>query len=215
MQKCTQQYGMEGAISKREQNRLQRRKAIVAIATRAFLDHGYAATSMSAIADELGGSKATLWSHFSSKEDLFTAVIDDLVARFGDDLKAILLDSDFTIEGLRRYCQRFLAKVLSEDGVALFRLIVAEGGRSPEINAVFHIRAPVPLLNGLSAYFATRYTEEEAASLAQITNCTLAGYRSQCLTRPKMPNAAEIEQFIDDFIAHLRLPAYVTPNEGR
>lgn len=206
---------MQIPVSKREQNKRLRRNAIVEIATRAFLDQGYAATSMSAIADEIGGSKATLWSHFGSKEELFTAVIDHLVIRFGCELEETLIDNVFTVEGLRRYCQRFLAKVLSDDGIALFRLIIAEGARSPEINVVFHVRAPAPMLRRLAQYFATRFSDEDATRLAQITSYTMAGYRSQALTRPEMPKSAETDQFIDDFIAHLRLPAYeVVTHEG-
>jgi AcrR family transcriptional regulator len=67
---------MTDMIGKRQLNKARKREAIVQVATRAFLENGYAATSMSAIADELGGSKATLWAHFSSKEELFAAVID-------------------------------------------------------------------------------------------------------------------------------------------
>ena len=36
---------------------------------------GFAATSMSAIATRLGGSKGTLYNYFKSKEELFGAVV--------------------------------------------------------------------------------------------------------------------------------------------
>ena len=67
---------MQNLVGKRELNKARKRAEIVDIATRSFFEHGYAATSMSAIAETLGGSKTTLWSHFSSKADLFTAVVD-------------------------------------------------------------------------------------------------------------------------------------------
>jgi len=201
-------------ISKRELNRLQRRSAIVAAATRAFLEQGYAATSMSAIADELGGSKATLWSHFSSKEELFAAVTDALVARFGCDIESALTETVFSLEGLRAYCRRFLDKLMGEEAITLFRLIIADGGRFPEITTVFHVRAPARIQRLATAYFATRFPEDEAARLARLTNCAMVGYRSHALTRPGMPSAADREQFVDDFIAHLRLPAYETVIDG-
>lgn len=205
---------MEIAPSKREQNKLRRRASIVELATRTFLERGYAATSMSAIADELGGSKATLWSHFASKEDLFTAVVDDLVARFSVEIEEALTHDSFTIEGLRRYCLRFLKKLMGEQAIALFRLMIAEGGRFPEIVAVFHARAPVKMHAAAVTYFATCFPEDEAVTLARITNAALVGYRSQALTRPVMPDEAEVESFVDDFIAHLRLPAYRGAQEG-
>jgi hypothetical protein len=49
--------------SRREARRLSRREAILEVAERSFLEQGYAATTMSAIAAELGGSKGTLWSY--------------------------------------------------------------------------------------------------------------------------------------------------------
>lgn len=195
-------------IGKREQNKLQRRSAIVEIATRSFLDQGYAATSMSAIADELGGSKATLWSHFSSKEELFSAVVDELVCRFSEDLEGVFEEQHFSIEGLHKFCLRFINKLMSEDAIRLFRLIIADGGRFPEITTVFHVRAPARLQRLVTAYFATAIPDDEALRLARLVNCAMVGYRSHALTRPEMPSKADREQFVDDFIAHLRLPAY-------
>jgi AcrR family transcriptional regulator len=205
---------MEIKITKREQNKLQRRDCIVQIATRAFLDQGYAATSMSAIADELGGSKATLWSHFGSKEELFAAVMDQLVVRFACEIEGTLAQDTFSIEGLRHYCRRYLVKLMGEEAIRLFRLIIADGGRFPEINAVFHVRAPARVQRQVTAYFATRFPGDEAARLARLTSCAMVGYRSHALTRPEIPTEAEMEQFVDDFIAHLRLPAYETETDG-
>lgn len=205
---------MEIVTSKREQNKQRRRAGIVEIATRSFLERGYAATSMSAIADELGGSKATLWAHFASKEDLFTAVVDDLVARFSEEIQGALTHDSFSVEGLRRYCRRFLAKLMGAEAIALFRLMIAEGGRFPEIVAVFHARAPMKMQAAAVTYFATRFTDDDAVKLARLTNAALVGYRSQALTRPVLPDEAEIAMFVDDFIAHLRLPAYRDLQDG-
>jgi AcrR family transcriptional regulator len=201
-------------LTKREQNKLQRRGAIVEVATRAFLDHGYAATSMSAIADELGGSKATLWAHFGSKEELFGAVVDQLVERFACDIEGALAEEVFSLDGLQRYCRRFMNKLMGDEAIRLFRLIIADGGRFPEINTVFHVRAPVRVQRLVAGYLETRFSAKDSARLARVINCAMVGYRSHALTRPEMPTQTEMEQFVDDFIAHLRLPAYETVTEG-
>lgn len=168
---------------------------------------------MSAIADELGGSKATLWSHFGSKEELFTAVIDALVDRFAQEMEGALSTDTFTLQGLRHYCLRFLHKLMSGDAIKLFRLIMADGGRFPEINAVFHVRGPQRMQRHVVAYFATRFSDEESLRLARIANAAMVGFRSHALTRPEFPSPAEMEQFVDDFIAHLRLPEYAAVPE--
>ena len=53
-----------------------RRKAILEVAADIFLEQGFDRTSMSQIAERVGGSKATLYNHFKSKDELFLAVLD-------------------------------------------------------------------------------------------------------------------------------------------
>lgn len=54
----------------------EKRQEIVRIAARLFDELGYERTSMSAIAARVGGSKATLYGYFASKEDLLRAALD-------------------------------------------------------------------------------------------------------------------------------------------
>jgi AcrR family transcriptional regulator len=199
---------MEVTTGKREQNRQKRRAVIVEVATRAFLEQGYAATSMSAIADELGGSKATLWSHFASKEELFIAVVDGQVVQFASEMENVLVEAPFSAEALHRYCLRFLRTLMRPHAVALFRVIMGDGGRFPEINSIFHVRGPARLQAYLSEFLGTRFPTDEAARLALLINSALVGWRSQMLTRPDAVGASELEQFVDDFIARLRLGEY-------
>ncbi|WP_253295185.1 TetR/AcrR family transcriptional regulator, partial [Vibrio cholerae] len=51
----------------------EKRQAILEIAKDSFTKQGFEQTSMSHIAKMLGGSKATLYNYFSSKEEIFTA----------------------------------------------------------------------------------------------------------------------------------------------
>lgn len=55
---------------------MSRRDQIVAAATDIFLEKGFSATSMNDVARAVGRQKASLYHHFSSKEELFLAVID-------------------------------------------------------------------------------------------------------------------------------------------
>jgi len=54
---------------------------ILKAARRLFLASGYEGTSMDAVQREVGGSKATLYAHFPSKEALFTAACGGLEPR--------------------------------------------------------------------------------------------------------------------------------------
>ncbi|MCV3273655.1 TetR/AcrR family transcriptional regulator [Roseobacter sinensis] len=53
------------------------RAKIISTCTELFLEHGFAGTSMSAIAKACQMTKASLYYHFSGKEDLFIACVTD------------------------------------------------------------------------------------------------------------------------------------------
>lgn len=138
--------------NRREAQRQARRETILGVAAKSFLDHGYAGTTMSAIAQTLGGSKGTLWSYFPSKELLFAAVIDHTTAAFRTQLSLILNPHDSVETALHRFCSEFLLKVMSPDAVALYRLVIGEAGRFPEIGRIFYDRAQGPMQALLAAY---------------------------------------------------------------
>jgi len=199
---------MDITPGKREQNRQRRRSEIVEVARRAFLDQGYSATSMSAIADELGGSKATLWSHFSSKEELFIAVVDAQVALFACAMEDAIGSGTYSTALLRRFCVRFLTMLMQPDSIALFRVIMGDGGRFPEINSIFHVRGPARAIASLTDSLKSRFPFQEAQRLAVLIFGGMVGWRTHVLTRPEPLQPGELEQFVDDFIAHLRLGSY-------
>lgn len=128
--------------SRREARRQSRQEAIVEVAGPWFLEHGYAGTTMSAIAAELGGSKGTLWSYFPSKEALFSAVVEHVTAEFREQIMLALNPSDDLGQVMRTFCRQFLAKVTSQEAIALHRLIAAEVGRFPEVGRIFYDRGP-------------------------------------------------------------------------
>ena len=130
------------APSRREANRLSRREAILDVAAASFLEHGYAGTTMSAIAAKLGGSKGTLWSYFESKEVLFAAVIERVTDAFRAQLLVILNTRDAIGPALRRFCAEFLRKITSPEAIALHRLVVGETNRFPEVGRIFYARGP-------------------------------------------------------------------------
>lgn len=116
----------------------ERRAAILDIAHKAFLSDGYAATSMSTIAARVGGSKATLYNYFASKEELFAAVI----AAKCDQLQILLYDaqvegSDFR-SALETFGERFLNLLLQDESIATYRLVMAECARFPELGRAFY-----------------------------------------------------------------------------
>lgn len=58
------------------------RTRVVQAATRLFVRDGYKATSMKAIADQVGISPPALYWHFASKQDLYLASMEELLGAF-------------------------------------------------------------------------------------------------------------------------------------
>lgn len=97
---------------------------------------------MSSIAAKVGGSKTTLWTYFPSKQDLFAAVVDDLVERYGRALD-VELDPDTDVaKSLRLMGRALLETIHSQPIIDLHRLTIGEAGRFPELARLFYERAP-------------------------------------------------------------------------
>lgn len=141
---------------RREARRSERRQAILAIARRSFFELGYSATSMSAISAELGGSKATLWSHFPSKEELFAAVLDQETTAYRQTLTDLLQPTEDLAGTILAFCRSFIAKLVSPEAIRLHRLICAEAERFPEIGTIFHERAPCATQRLIANFLASQ-----------------------------------------------------------
>ena len=79
-----------------------KKQEIIRIAAQLFDELGYERTSMSAIAARLGGSKATLYGYFPSKEELLRAVLEHEAKRETERLMHELLSETDLRSGLIR-----------------------------------------------------------------------------------------------------------------
>src|SRR5260370_18033293 len=94
-------------------------ETILAAAERAFLASGFGAVTMDAIAREAGVSKATVYAHFTGKEELFGAIVARLSERrFGGFSVEALAPPDVQ-PSLRAIPPRFLYPVLSPEATPL------------------------------------------------------------------------------------------------
>jgi AcrR family transcriptional regulator len=119
-----------------------RRKAFVDAARELFFANGYAGTTMSSIASKVGGSKTTLWTYFPSKEELFAAVVDDIVAQYGDALAIDLPLDEPVPDVLRIFGNLLMTKLTATPILSLFRLVVGEAERFPHLAETFYERGP-------------------------------------------------------------------------
>jgi len=131
-----------------------KRQAIVSVARDAFLRDGYGGTAMSSIAAAVGGSKTTLWSYFPSKQDLFAAVVDDMVERYGEALRVPPPPEGDPRETMRALGQSLMTTLARPQIIALHRMITGEAGRFPELGGVLYERGPARGHARVSAWLA-------------------------------------------------------------
>ena len=129
-------------LSKAKEERQNRRDAILDVAEEVFVEQGFAAASMSEIAARLGGSKGTLYNYFKSKDELFEAYVQNRCVLNLDEMYAVGPDGETVRGTLTRIGQAFLRRVLSEENLRHFRLIIAEAERSPEWGRLFYEAGP-------------------------------------------------------------------------
>lgn len=105
-----------------------------------FVELGYVAATMDDVARAAGMSKRTVYQLFPSKAALFEAVIEDHLAPLHIDTA---LEDDPDLEAaLVGMLEAVALHVLSPDQAGIFRLLVSEASRSPELVAAFHRAGP-------------------------------------------------------------------------
>jgi len=133
-------------------DRDSRREAILDVARDVFLEEGFAAASMSTIAARLGGSKATLYNYFKSKEEIFEAYVARHCAWQSETMFALLTDEEEVREALTALGRRLLETTLSDFALSNYRLIIAEAERSPQIGRIFYETGPLAGTRRLAAF---------------------------------------------------------------
>jgi AcrR family transcriptional regulator len=114
------------------------RHMVIEAAAKEFQANGYAGTSMSAVAERAGISTKTMYRLIPTKAEMFIKVVADRIQMFMlvvDDEK---LDADGLLPALVRILIAYGRLTLSEETIALNRLVISENDRFPEIGDAFY-----------------------------------------------------------------------------
>ncbi len=121
----------------------ERRQTILDAAAAVFREQGFEGATMSAICQRAGGSKATLYGYFASKEELFVAVTTDAMHAERDELFEALTHEGDLRETLEHCGHAFLKLRLSSAALAIQRVILAQGART-ELGKALYDYGPRP-----------------------------------------------------------------------
>ncbi len=135
-----------------------KRREILDAAAAVFRQHGFSLASMSAVAEQVGGSKATLYRYFPSKEALFFAVMfENAIQHANDVFDGLAPGGDLRLT-LERFGASHLALALSGEAIAVRRMSISEGSRSGIGNLLFE-RGPKLLWSKMAAFLAAEMAD--------------------------------------------------------
>lgn len=201
-------------LPRRQQNRLNRERAILDAALKVFAAQGYTGASMDAVAAEAGVTKPTLYSYFPSKESLFQAMM------LGK--RDVMLDvfehpsQQGMVADLLVFAWAYADTVMRPEMLSLARLIIGEVQRFPEIGRAYQASGPDHLLRGIMRYLdgqrhAGRLDFEDTELAAQdLWGLILSAPRTQALYMPDaQPDRATLTRYITNGL-RVFLKAYST-----
>jgi AcrR family transcriptional regulator len=131
-----------------------RRQAIIDAAMQVFREVGYERASMAEISARVGGSKATLYSYFKSKEELYaTGMVEAVEEQRQQMLSRLDLSSADMAQVLEDFGKALLTLVTDPEVLAILRTAMAEGASS-SLGPVLYDRGPRSVWNEVAAYLA-------------------------------------------------------------
>ncbi|MEA2775461.1 MAG: TetR/AcrR family transcriptional regulator, mexJK operon transcriptional repressor, partial [Acetobacteraceae bacterium] len=132
----------------------EKRAQILNGAATVFAADGYEGASMARIAAVAGVSKGTLYNHFDSKAALFTAYVGE---KCDQNLAHVFDGADHDgdpADVLRGIGERMLRMMLSDVGLAIYRVVIAEAAKFPDLARGFFEAGPARAIGFMADWLA-------------------------------------------------------------
>lgn len=118
----------------------RKRKHILASATAIFSTEGFSHAGMEQIARDAGVSTATLYAYFPSKAELFRIVVEDVLAELSREVHASVKVEGDARTRLTAFACAYAAFYADATSRSMFRMVVAERRRFPDLAEHFRVR---------------------------------------------------------------------------
>lgn len=139
---------------------------ILDAAQKLFYNLGFDETSLAMIINDAGGSRRSIYNEFGNKHGLLMAVIQRQVKNQTEILTSINRDLEAK-EALNQVCFKFVVGMLSPELMSLFRLVVQQVVKFPELGEMIYKNGPMTGILPLVDYL-TWLTEQK---VLKIENC--------------------------------------------
>ena len=147
----------------------EKSEAICDAAACLFLAQGVAGTSMDAVAQAAGVSKQTVYARFRSKEDLFKEVIRQKMVDYQLTLEEFPVRRPLR-EALQAIGRRFVDLLFDEQVVSMFRVVISESVRQPQVARLFYESGPGQTMGAMEAFLKQRVADGQV----EIEDCQYA-----------------------------------------
>lgn len=134
---------------------VEKTNAILNAAIDLFLEQGFDGTSMDEVARRAGVSKQTVYSHFSSKEQLFGESVHSEIAAHYPDRALESVETHTLQADLTAVCMRLATLLMSERAFAMFRLLVTAAPRGSALADIFWRSGPADVQVQLGHFLQT------------------------------------------------------------
>ena len=114
------------------------RQLLIEAARQEFQANGYAGTCINDVAQRAGVSTKTMYRLIPNKADLLERVFSDVIERFMIDFDAEALDGLPLAEAIERMLIGYGSLTLSDEAIAMNRLVIRECGQFPEVATAFY-----------------------------------------------------------------------------
>lgn len=185
---------VEGSTNKGELRRL----AILKAATQVFHESGFNNASLNKIIELSGGSKRSLYDYFGGKEALFSAVVEDKCVQILESFSsAVTLSDKPARHTLNELGFNYAHAVMHPDRVALFRIVISEMPRFPNLAKRFYEVGPAAVQKILSPYlqkvFAISSAQADCAAMQFLEMVKSPLHMAVLLKSHENPTDSEIE----------------------
>jgi TetR/AcrR family transcriptional repressor of mexJK operon len=136
---------------------LPKRDAILQAGTRVFMEQGFESANMDEVARIASVSKATIYSHFDGKQDLFGAIITGRCQAMIPAIEAAVLGDQPPTEALRTIGRQFLDLLVTKGPLSLYRVVLSEAGRFPALGRTVYRSGPDKVAEARAAYLARQH----------------------------------------------------------
>ena len=181
---------------------LERRNAILEAGMEVFFEYGYLGASVDEIVRRAGGSKRTIYKYFDNKEGLFAAIVASLVDRMMEPLEPEITDEKGLYDTLENLGHNYLGVLLEKQSVAIFRIVVSEGARFPDLGRAFFEFGPGVAVKRLSKYLLRQAelgvldVDDVESAARQYYGMVRSDLHMKALLGLELPDSKEIDQSI-------------------